>query len=61
VTGDGALLRLSNGAPVAVNRVNIPANAYGVLRIESGASLKADDFASICRAAAEAWSAAGGH
>lgn len=26
-----------------------------------GASLKADDFASICRAAAEAWSAAGGH
>jgi triosephosphate isomerase len=26
-----------------------------------GASLKAGDFASICRAAAEAWSAAGGH
>ena len=26
-----------------------------------GASLKAEDFASICRAAAEAWSAAGGH
>lgn len=26
-----------------------------------GASLKADDFASICRAAAEAWSAAGRH
>jgi triosephosphate isomerase len=26
-----------------------------------GASLKAGDFASICRAAAEAWSATGGH
>ena len=26
-----------------------------------GASLKADDFVAICRAAAEAWSAAGGH
>jgi triosephosphate isomerase len=26
-----------------------------------GASLKADDFASICRAAAEAWTASGGH
>ncbi len=41
VSGDGALLRLSNGAPVKVSRINVPEVANGLLRIEAGASLKA--------------------
>ncbi|HSW27309.1 MAG TPA: filamentous hemagglutinin, partial [Burkholderiaceae bacterium] len=48
VEGDGALLRLSNGAPVIVSRRNVPGEngvagtAYGVLRVGAGASISGD-------------------
>jgi filamentous hemagglutinin family protein len=47
VSGDGALLRVSNGAPVSVRRFNVPGvdaegTAFGVLRIGEGASIKGD-------------------
>ena len=48
VSGDGALLRVSNGGPVAVTRVNVPGadgvagTALGLLQIEAGASIEAE-------------------
>ncbi|HZV08785.1 MAG TPA: hypothetical protein VFF94_03470, partial [Novosphingobium sp.] len=38
-SGDGALLRVSNGAQVAVTRTNVGASPSGVLTVSSGASI----------------------
>jgi filamentous hemagglutinin family protein len=39
VSGDGALLEVSNGAPVTVTRLNVPATPLGLLDVQAGTML----------------------
>lgn len=39
VSGDGALLIVSNGAPVTVTRLNVPSSPAGLLQIQDGAKI----------------------
>ncbi|MEW6436323.1 MAG: filamentous hemagglutinin family protein [Pseudomonadota bacterium] len=39
VSGDGALLEVSNGAPVTVTRLNVPTTPLGLLDVQAGTTL----------------------